>query len=92
MSLTNLGSLPTDFAIAPTCSANLNQVYKIYTSSEFYLLQGPVQQTTCFPSSYAANSNQYYSPAQCPTGYTSACKSYNSKGDAEETILGCCPT
>ncbi|KAI1360262.1 hypothetical protein F5Y08DRAFT_343830 [Xylaria arbuscula] len=92
MSFTNLGSLPTDFAIAPTCSAALNQVYKIYTSSEFYLLQGPVEQTTCFPSSFAGRSTQYYSPAQCPTGYTSACQTYTSTGNVQETIVGCCPT
>ncbi|KAI1284752.1 hypothetical protein F5Y07DRAFT_13599 [Xylaria sp. FL0933] len=84
MALTNLGALPTNFALASSCSTDLNHVYKIYTSSEFYLLQGPVEQTSCYPSSYAANSKQYYSPGQCPTGFTSACQS--------DTIVRCCPT
>ncbi|KAI1305656.1 hypothetical protein F5Y03DRAFT_406273 [Xylaria venustula] len=74
MALTNLGALPTDFAISSICSAQLNQVYKIYTSSEFYLLQGPAEQTSCYPSGYRANPNQYYSPGLCPTGFTSACE------------------
>ncbi|KAI0429498.1 hypothetical protein F5Y09DRAFT_258033 [Xylaria sp. FL1042] len=84
MALTNLGALPTNFALASSCSTDLNHVYKIYTSSEFYLLQGPVDQTSCYPSSYAANSKQYYSPGRCPTGFTSACQS--------DTIVRCCPT
>ncbi|KAI0966690.1 hypothetical protein F4678DRAFT_271307 [Xylaria arbuscula] len=92
MALTNLGALPTNFAIASSCSAELNQVYKIYTSSEFYLLQGPAEQTSCYPSSYTANPNQYYSPGQCPTGFTSACQAVSSVGTEQETLVRCCPT
>ncbi|KAI0914288.1 hypothetical protein F4823DRAFT_558303 [Ustulina deusta] len=94
MALTNLGPLPTNFAVAPSCSADLNDVFRIYTSSpgSYYLLQGPVGQTSCYPSGYAADSQQYYSPAQCPTGFTSACKSYRSTGTVQETIVRCCPT
>ncbi|GAW18958.1 hypothetical protein ANO14919_084420 [Xylariales sp. No.14919] len=94
MSLTNLGPLPTNFAIASSCAKELDDVYKVYTSFDgwYYLLQGPVDQTSCYPSSYAANSKQYYSPARCPTGFTSACQSQNVAGTATETVLRCCPT
>ncbi|KAI1425921.1 hypothetical protein F5Y12DRAFT_713802 [Xylaria sp. FL1777] len=92
MALTNLGPLPTNFAVAASCSTDLGHVYKIYTSSEFYLLQGSLQQTSCYPSGYTANSRQYYSPGQCPTGFTSACQTFSSAGTVQETIVKCCPT
>ncbi|KAI8627648.1 hypothetical protein F5Y19DRAFT_160819 [Xylariaceae sp. FL1651] len=92
--MTNLGPLPTDFAIASNCANDLNDIYKINTSPQgyYYLLQGPVEQTSCYPSSYTANTQQFYSPALCPTGFTSACKALNRIGTVQETILTCCPT
>ncbi|KAI0443959.1 hypothetical protein F4803DRAFT_561300 [Xylaria telfairii] len=92
--LTNLGPLPTNFAVNSNCARDLNDVYKYYTTpgSSYFLLQGPVEQTSCYPSSYTANSKQYYSPALCPTGFTSACESHNSVGTMDETVVRCCPT
>ncbi|TGJ80804.1 hypothetical protein E0Z10_g7947 [Xylaria hypoxylon] len=92
--LTNLGPLPTDFAIAPSCSKSLDDVYKVFTSFDgwYFLIQGPVEQTSCYPSGYSANSKQYYSPARCPTGFTSACQSSNVAGTVSETVVRCCPT
>lgn len=92
--LTNLGPLPTNFAVNSNCARDLNDVYKYYTTpgSSYFLLQGPVEQTSCYPSSYTANSKQYYSPARCPTGFTSACESHNSAGTIDETVVRCCPT
>ncbi|KAI0460010.1 hypothetical protein F5B21DRAFT_205602 [Xylaria acuta] len=92
--LTNLGPLPTNFAVNSNCERDLDDVYKYYTTSEgwYFLLQGPVEQTSCYPSGYTADSRQYYSPARCPTGFTSACESHNIAGTIEETVVRCCPT
>ncbi|KAI1327698.1 hypothetical protein F5Y16DRAFT_398987 [Xylariaceae sp. FL0255] len=92
--MTNLGPLPTTFELASSCMAELDTVYKVFTveTNFYYLLQGPVTATTCYPSGYAANTAQYYSPALCPTGFTSACQSLNQAGDVTETVVKCCPT
>ncbi|KAI1194931.1 hypothetical protein F5X97DRAFT_309685 [Nemania serpens] len=92
--LTNLGPLPTNFALPPSCARDLEDVYKVFTTSEgwYYLLQGPVAQTSCYPSGYNGNLGQYYSPARCPTGFTSACQSLNVAGTVQETVVRCCPT
>ncbi|KAI1745998.1 hypothetical protein F4680DRAFT_6890 [Xylaria scruposa] len=92
--LTNLGPLPTDFAVNSKCARDLIDVYKYFTTSPgwYFLLQGPVEQTSCYPSGYTADSRQYYSPARCPTGFTSACQSHNVAGTVEETVVRCCPT
>ncbi|KAI0100747.1 hypothetical protein GGR51DRAFT_343553 [Nemania sp. FL0031] len=92
--LSNLGALPTNFALGSSCTSKLNDVYKVFTESPgyYYLLQGPVEQTSCYPSGYNAASTQYYSPARCPTGFTSACQSTNIAGTVSETVVTCCPT
>ncbi|KAI0197101.1 hypothetical protein EV127DRAFT_415598 [Xylaria flabelliformis] len=92
--LTNLGPLPTDFVLNSKCAEDLVDVYKYFTTSPgwYFLLQGPVEQTSCYPSGYTADSRQYYSPARCPTGFTSACQSHNVAGTVEETVVRCCPT
>ncbi|KAI0205127.1 hypothetical protein F4808DRAFT_473212 [Astrocystis sublimbata] len=92
--LTNLGPLPTGFVLDNACAESLDSVYKYFTSSTgfYYLLQGPVEQTSCYPSGYSGNTAEYYSPARCPTGYTSACSSVNVAGTVEETVVRCCPT
>ncbi|KAI3321983.1 hypothetical protein HD806DRAFT_151702 [Xylariaceae sp. AK1471] len=92
--MTNLGPLPTDFTVAADCASEIDDVYKVFTVSPdwYYLLQGPVEQTSCYPSDYTANSQQFYSPARCPTGFTAACSSLNSAGTVKETVVTCCPT
>ncbi|KAI1131240.1 hypothetical protein F5Y10DRAFT_234117 [Nemania abortiva] len=92
--LSNLGALPTNFALASSCTTELTDIYKIFTESPgyYYLLQGPVDQTSCYPSNYDGASTDYYSPARCPTGFTSACQSLNVAGTVSETVVRCCPT
>ncbi|KAI0411388.1 hypothetical protein F5X98DRAFT_55493 [Xylaria grammica] len=96
--MSNLGPLPTDFTIPANCASELDDIYLFHTSvnqddpDAYYLLRGPVEQTLCYPGSYAANTEQYYSPARCPTGFTAPCQSVNSAGTVEETVLTCCPT
>ncbi|KAI1113267.1 hypothetical protein F5Y14DRAFT_418301 [Nemania sp. NC0429] len=87
---TNLGPLPTDFEESLECARNLNQLYwvTITTNNFGYFIQGPVEQTSCFPSGYNGSRSQYYSPAQCPVGFTTAC----SATKLSETIVTCCPT
>ncbi|RWA07065.1 hypothetical protein EKO27_g8035 [Xylaria grammica] len=96
--MSNLGPLPTDFTIPANCASELDDIYLFHTSLEqdypdpTYLLRGPLEQTLCYPGSYAASTEQYYSPARCPTGFTAPCQSVNSAGTVEETVLTCCPT
>ncbi|KAI0388935.1 hypothetical protein F5Y17DRAFT_451014 [Xylariaceae sp. FL0594] len=92
--MTNLGPLPTTFALPPQCSRSLEDIYKIYTlfPNWYYLLQGSVEQTICYPGGYTAGTSQFYSPAFCPTGFTAACQSLNPIGTDVETIVTCCPT
>ncbi|RYC59900.1 hypothetical protein CHU98_g6309 [Xylaria longipes] len=92
----NLGPLPTDFTIAANCASELDDKYLLHTSVDdrnaYYLLRGPLDQTTCYLSGYTANTEQYYSPGRCPTGFTAPCQSTNRAGTVEETVLTCCPT
>ncbi|KAI0534339.1 hypothetical protein GGR58DRAFT_62802 [Xylaria digitata] len=94
----NLGPLPTDFTVPANCASELSDIYLFHTSvnsddpNAYYLLRGPLEQTLCFPGSYTANTEQYYSPARCPTGFTAPCQSINRAGTVEETVLTCCPT
>lgn len=96
--MTNLGPLPTDFTLPPNCANELDDIYLFHTSlsdqqpNAYYLLQGPLDQTTGYPDSYAANTDQYYSPGLCPTGFTAACQSANRAGTVEENVVTCCPT
>ncbi|KAI0436746.1 hypothetical protein F4803DRAFT_566598 [Xylaria telfairii] len=88
--MTNLGPLPTDFEESLGCARNLNDFYwvTITTNGYGYFIQGPVEQTSCFPSGYNGDNSQYYSPARCPIGFTTAC----SATELSETIVTCCPT
>ncbi|KAI8627205.1 hypothetical protein F5Y19DRAFT_487142 [Xylariaceae sp. FL1651] len=100
-----LEPLPTDFTIGAVCARDLNGLYKAAfpafpaTASTSptaltvpYYIQGPVEQTSCYPSNYAGNTQQYYSPALCPTGFTAPCRSEYRTGTIVETVLTCCPT
>ncbi|KAI0425133.1 hypothetical protein F5Y09DRAFT_352655 [Xylaria sp. FL1042] len=95
--MSNLGPLPTDFTITSECATRHNDIYYIRTTLDEdhhpnYLLQGPLEQTQCYPGGYTANTEQYYSPGRCPPGFTAPCQSTNRAGTVEETVLTCCPT
>ncbi|GAP83816.1 putative Gag polyprotein [Rosellinia necatrix] len=93
--MSNLGPLPTDFTLSPNCAKDLNDIYKYFYNTQqgwYYLLHGPVEQTSCYPSGYAAKKTEYYSPARCPTGFTTACRRTNKAGTVVETVVTCCPT
>lgn len=87
----NLGPLTTAAATLPsTCADDLDQIYKINTPPGYYLLQGPPEWGSCYPSAYAGVRSQYYSPAaSCPFGFTPARTSTNGES---ETVYTCCPT
>ncbi|KAK7927353.1 hypothetical protein PG985_004351 [Apiospora marii] len=87
----NLGPLTTAATLRSTCADDLNQIYRINTlESWYYLLQGPPEGASCYPSAYAGVRSQYYSPAaSCPFGFTPACTSTNGES---ETVYTCCPT
>ncbi|KAI1810645.1 hypothetical protein GGS20DRAFT_164304 [Poronia punctata] len=91
---TNLGPLPTDFSLPRDCATKLTEIYQVFTSEPgwYYLCQGPVEQTICYPSAYKSATSQFYSPARCPTGFTSACGWTNAVGTVTETAVQCCPT
>ncbi|KAI1431382.1 hypothetical protein GGR50DRAFT_698043 [Xylaria sp. CBS 124048] len=87
--MSNLGPLPTDFLKSSGCEDKLNSLYFF---DGHYVLQGTLDQTTCYPNGYKAQADQYYSPAICPNGFTQACTETNRIGSLEETISICCPT
>ncbi|KAI8627982.1 hypothetical protein F5Y19DRAFT_149775 [Xylariaceae sp. FL1651] len=94
--MVNLGPLTTPFVLQPDCSAALETNFKYWSNSpSYYLLQGPVGATSCFPSGYNGEYTQFYSPAVCPQGYTPACTAFQPEypgGASTETIYTCCPT
>ncbi|KAK5628855.1 hypothetical protein RRF57_004570 [Xylaria bambusicola] len=87
--MSNLGPLPTDFLLSSHCEGTLDNVYFVDGS---YLVQGNIDQVTCYPNGYAGKTEQYYSPARCPSGFTQACSRTNRIDVLEETIQVCCPT
>ncbi|KAI1111781.1 hypothetical protein F5Y14DRAFT_424027 [Nemania sp. NC0429] len=88
--MSNLGPLPTDFLLSSShCRSALDDVYYV---GSYYLVQGNIDQVTCYPNEYAGQREQYYSPARCPGGFTPACSMTNRIGKLEETISICCPT
>ncbi|KAI0202491.1 hypothetical protein F4808DRAFT_421791 [Astrocystis sublimbata] len=95
--MTNLGPAPTNFELPSSCAEDLQSAYWYHAnaSTGWWLIQGPEEQTTCYPSGYATSTlgEQYYSPGQCPTGFTAACQGYRPLGGTlTETIVTCCPT
>ncbi|KAI1258401.1 hypothetical protein F5Y18DRAFT_444871 [Xylariaceae sp. FL1019] len=95
--MTNLGPVPTNFAIPSSCAEDLQSAYLYHMPAPaqgWWLVQGQVEQTTCYPSGYAALGvgQIYYSPARCPVGFTRACQTLQHVATATETIETCCPT
>ncbi|ETS83550.1 hypothetical protein PFICI_05426 [Pestalotiopsis fici W106-1] len=91
----NLGALTTTAPLSSSCVDELDVVYKVHTTPEgyYYLLNGPLEPASCYPSGYAGITTQYYSPAPaCPSGFTSACGTVNAIGTVSETAYTCCPT
>src|ERR1700722_4238216 len=46
---------------------------------------------SCFPSGWAQGSSNYFSPGICPSGYVTACSSFNTLPSGLETVITCCP-
>ncbi|KAJ6019256.1 hypothetical protein N7522_001323 [Penicillium canescens] len=61
------------------------------SDSGWWLSQGPTDWSSCFPSGYATNTNSYFSPGVCPSGYWVADQSVESINDNVETRATCCP-
>ena len=61
------------------------------SDSGWWLSQGPTDWSSCFPSGYATNTNSYFSPGVCPSGYWIADQSVDSINDNIETRATCCP-
>ncbi|KAI0150814.1 hypothetical protein GGR57DRAFT_471638 [Xylariaceae sp. FL1272] len=93
--MTNLGPAPTSFTIPSSCAEDLQSAYLYhFPESWWWLVQGQVEQTTCYPNGYAALDlgQVYYSPARCPVGFTPACQTLQHVATVTETIMTCCPT
>lgn len=102
MSTLSIGPLTTTFTAPPSC---LTQTHK-YLNTDWncqgnhttpvpcgWLHLGNISDTSCFPSSYTADSSSdfYYSPGICPTLYSTACSNVIGTGSAAQTIATCCP-
>ena len=89
-SMSNFGALATGFTPPPGCSTT--NVYLYATEGQQTYIQAPVDIKQCFPDGYNPEVQAgYFSPAQCPVGYTAACISLNTIGNIGETVITCCP-
>ncbi|KAK9414337.1 putative Mid2 domain-containing protein [Seiridium unicorne] len=91
----NLGPLTAAAALPSSCVGEPDIVYKVHITPEgyFYLLNGPIEVASCYPSSYDGTGTEFHSPApSCPSGFTPACSNTNAAGTVIETIQTCCPT
>ena len=99
----SLGALTTPFVPSASCIAS-NNLWQVWStdwpqlSSDaptdgWWWQVGPPINTDCFPPSYTEATTAFYSPAQCPFGYTAVkdiTKTY--AGNLVETTQTCCPT
>ncbi|KAJ5716735.1 hypothetical protein N7493_008646 [Penicillium malachiteum] len=60
------------------------------TDASGWMSLGPEDWSTCYPSGYDTQS--YFSPGECPSGYTTAGVSFFSLGNEVETRAICCPS
>ncbi|ORY12216.1 hypothetical protein BCR34DRAFT_600780 [Clohesyomyces aquaticus] len=91
----SVGALTTQFTPTPSCLGS--DIWRIFTSGAgvvtLYDQQGPPSTIDCLPSGYTPVTTAYYSPAQCPWGYTPAAQFINTyAGNVTETTQTCCPT
>jgi len=88
--MSNFGALTTAFTPPAACSAT--NVYLSRRDGSSMYMQAPTDTQLCFPSGYRPQVyGGYFSPAQCPVGYTTACISLKTIGTDLETIVTCCP-
>ncbi|KAJ6109344.1 hypothetical protein N7486_001578 [Penicillium sp. IBT 16267x] len=58
----------------------------------WWLNLGPTDWSSCFPTSYEINTDFYYSPGVCPSGYWAAGQGVSTiDANEEETHATCCP-
>ncbi|KAJ5987289.1 hypothetical protein N7451_011654 [Penicillium sp. IBT 35674x] len=58
----------------------------------WWLNLGPTDWSSCFPTSYEINTEFYYSPGVCPSGYWAAGQGVSTvDANEEETHATCCP-
>ncbi|KAK4450998.1 hypothetical protein QBC34DRAFT_401962 [Podospora aff. communis PSN243] len=89
--MSNFGGLTTPFTPPAACSAT--NVYLSARDGHSMYMQAPTDTQLCFPSGYSPQVyGGYFSPAQCPMGYTTACISLKTVGTDHETIVTCCPS
>ncbi|KAF1813559.1 hypothetical protein P152DRAFT_513775 [Eremomyces bilateralis CBS 781.70] len=92
-----VATLDPTFSPAASCLA-ANNLWKIFADCPinngvcWYFLQGQPTTSSCYPPGYNPTSTAYYSPASCPSGYTSACGATQTAGTVTETAYTCCPT
>jgi hypothetical protein len=92
-----VSTIDPNFKAEPSCLAT-NNIWKIFADCPlkdvvcWYFLQGPPITSSCVPKDYNPTPTAYYSPASCPTGYTSACDETRTVGTVTETAYTCCPT
>ena len=91
----SVGSLTTTFTPPASCldafSTTALSTTLVSSTTDEFLLAGPLTTPGCMPYNFQFSSTNYYSPGICPVGYVSACGSTLS-GAVTETVVTCCPT
>jgi hypothetical protein len=93
---TTIPAFTTAFTPAPACTTqtwywNETQSYVVsgVTNTWQYFSVGEQNPSSCFPSGWNSATDMYFSPGNCPVGYTIACA---NAVQPTEMAATCCPT
>ncbi|KAI4859829.1 hypothetical protein F4820DRAFT_139341 [Hypoxylon rubiginosum] len=97
--MAGLGPLTTTFTPASGCNSVISGIVFTQTldggntTTHKYHSLGLSATSECYPPGFEVNSNAYYSPGICPSGWQSACGRQEAIGGSiTETRVTCCPT
>ncbi|XXG97492.1 hypothetical protein Hte_003796 [Hypoxylon texense] len=97
--MAGLGPLTTTFTPASGCNSVISGIVFTQTlddgntTTHKYHSLGLSATSECYPPAFEVNSNAYYSPGICPSGWRSACGTLEAiGGSVTETRVTCCPT
>ncbi|KAJ3496843.1 hypothetical protein NLG97_g2356 [Lecanicillium saksenae] len=87
-----VGSLTTTFTPAPSCASHIGYIISSADGGTF-AVRGPLPaETECFPPGFPATEQAYYSPALCPSGFTTAALAAVAGIQVAKSTALCCPS
>lgn len=90
--MTTLGPLTTIFIPSPSCTTYAGYTELADPEGGSYLVKGPLATDGCYPSGFKPAKDYYYTPGQCPSGYTMGGGEAIGTAGATPTYANlCCP-